>query len=311
MDDYTKKTRDWLEERFRQVDENGIYYAHQPIYGFRKGHCDPGSLNRFIATYHIMKTLSHIEFNSLLDVGGAEGYTAFLIREIFHAKVKTSDLSLEACKRTKEIFNIDSQPADIHNLPYKDNAFDVVLCSETLEHVTDVRRATHELLRVCKKALVITVPYESHETIDQNIREKTPHAHIHGFDLNTFNLLKTEGHQIFSRKIRSSYLKIPFLLVEAMPDTFAFHATKRNYPKIFIHIYNFFIPLLQNIIGKKIAAFLVRLDNFIARNISPYNGIIFLILIEENCHTKNKRKSISVRRIMDLVVSYHYLPDTN
>jgi SAM-dependent methyltransferase len=311
VDDYTKKTRDWLEKRFRQVDENGIYYAHQPIYGFRKGHCDPGPLNRFIATYHILKTLSHIEFNSLLDVGGAEGYTAFLVRELFHAKVKTSDLSLEACKRTKEIFSIDSQPADIHNLPYKDNAFDVVLSSETLEHVTDVRRATHELLRVCKKALVITVPYEPQETIDQNIREKTPHAHIHGFDLNTFNFLKSEGYRIFSRKIRSSYLKIPFLLVEALPGTVAFHLGKRMYPKIFLHSYILVIPILQKIFGKKTAAFLVHLDNFIAQSLSLYNGILFLILREENCHTKNKRKSISVRRIMDLVVPYHYLPDTH
>ena len=311
MDDYTKKTRDWLEEQFRQVDENGIYCAHQPIYGFREGHCGPGSLNRFIATYQILKTLSHIQFNSLLDVGGAEGYTAFLIREIFSVQIETCDLSQEACRRAKEIFNIDSQPADIHKLPYKDNAFDVVLCSETLEHVTDVMRAIRELLRVCRKAVVITVPHEPWQKIVKNIREKTPHAHIHSFDLNTFDFLKSEGNEIFSRVIRSSYLKIPFLLVEAMPDTAAFHVKKRNYPKLFLHIYNFFIPLLQSIFGKRTAAFLVHLDNFVANIIPPYNGIIFLILREENCHTKDKRKSISVRRIMDLVVPYHHLPDAH
>ena len=309
MENYTKKTRGWLEDRFRQVDEHGIYYAHQPIYGFRKGHCDPGPLNRYIATYHILKALSHMEFNSFLDVGGAEGYTAFLVREIFSAQVNTCDLSLEACKRAKEIFHIDSQPDDVHNLPYADSAFDVVLCSETLEHVTDVRRATHELLRVCKKALVITVPHEPQQTIEKNIKEKIPHAHIHSFNLKSFDFLKSEGYQVLARKIRSAYLKILFLLVEAMPDTAAMFMKKRSYPKIFFHIFNFFIPFLQRISGKKTIAFLVHLDGLIVNSISPYNGIIFLILKQEKYRKKVKRHNIAIRKIMNFVVPYHYLSD--
>ena len=29
MDEYTKKTKYWLDARFKQVDRDGIYYAHQ------------------------------------------------------------------------------------------------------------------------------------------------------------------------------------------------------------------------------------------------------------------------------------------
>jgi hypothetical protein len=70
VDQYTQKTKLWLEERFRKCDEQEIYFAHQPIYGFRKGHCDPGYVYKYISTYQVMKALSHMEFDSLLDVGG-------------------------------------------------------------------------------------------------------------------------------------------------------------------------------------------------------------------------------------------------
>lgn len=38
--------------------------------------------------------------------------------------------------------------ADIHTLPFDDNAFDAVLCSEVMEHVKDPQRAMNEMHRV-------------------------------------------------------------------------------------------------------------------------------------------------------------------
>ncbi|MBM4312536.1 MAG: class I SAM-dependent methyltransferase [Deltaproteobacteria bacterium] len=50
--------------------------------------------------------------------------------------------------------------ADVTRLPFSDDSFDAVICSEVLEHVVDSRRAITELLRVLKPMgdLVITVP---------------------------------------------------------------------------------------------------------------------------------------------------------
>lgn len=79
MDKYTQKTKKWLDGRFKQTDKNGIYKAHQPIYGFRKGPTDSSLVDKYICTYQIMKALAHLNFNSLLDVGGAEGYKSYLI----------------------------------------------------------------------------------------------------------------------------------------------------------------------------------------------------------------------------------------
>ena len=44
------------------------------------------------------------------------------------------------------------------DLPYGDGAFDTVICSDVLEHLSYDREALQELLRVTGKKLVITVP---------------------------------------------------------------------------------------------------------------------------------------------------------
>ncbi len=50
--------------------------------------------------------------------------------------------------------------ADIVDLPYADGSFDVVICSEVLEHLSDGKAAVAELVRVLKPGgnLVVTVP---------------------------------------------------------------------------------------------------------------------------------------------------------
>ena len=50
--------------------------------------------------------------------------------------------------------------ADVTKLPFADGSFDVVICSEVLEHIKDNRTAIAELVRVLKPGgdLVVTVP---------------------------------------------------------------------------------------------------------------------------------------------------------
>jgi len=50
--------------------------------------------------------------------------------------------------------------ADITALPFKNNVFDVVICSEILEHVPHQEAAVHEVTRVVKpgKDVVVSVP---------------------------------------------------------------------------------------------------------------------------------------------------------
>lgn len=298
MDKYTVETKDWLEDRFRKCDEDGIYLAHEPIYGYRKGHNDTDPAFGYICTYRIMRALSRLNFHSLLDVGGAEGYKAYIAMNLFGAEVVNSDLSEEACRRAEEIYNIQSVPANIHELPYKDDEFDVVLCSETLEHVADLQRAVTELLRVAKKALVITVPKESQEVIDKNIKEESPHAHIHSFNLDSFNYLKSQGYNVSREKMSSSLLGDLFIKRRKYYENSV-------YPEILIDMYNRCVPVLQKIFGKRTEATLIRLDEFFC-GVTPYNAILFMVQKDGNVENTLAEK-IKPIQIMNFDVPLHKL----
>jgi SAM-dependent methyltransferase len=202
MDDYTLSMKNHLNERFRLTSGKGIYYAHKPIYGFFGGNSEPGYYSRYAVTYQIMKALAQIKFSTLLDVGGAEGYNAALAGKLFGVHVRSSDLSIEAVRRAKEIYGIDGDEIDIHNLPYPDNSFDVLLCSEVLEHVADFKKAVREIVRVCSSAAIITVPCDSKEFVESNKAKQIPHAHINVLDENSLNFLHDDGCIVLGKRYR-------------------------------------------------------------------------------------------------------------
>jgi len=47
---------------------------------------------------------------------------------------------------------------DIYNLPFKDHFFDVIVCSEVIEHLSHQKKGIEELLRIMKCRLIITCP---------------------------------------------------------------------------------------------------------------------------------------------------------
>jgi len=305
MDEYTRRTKIWLDRRFRQTCSDGIYYAHQPIYGFRKGHSEPQLLRRYSLTYKIMKALSHIEFDSLLDVGGAEGYKAYILQRIFGVIVRNCDLSEEACKRAMEIFHIKSDPADIQELPYQDGEFDVALCSETLEHVANLEKAIDELLRVCKKAIVITVPHENKESVEKNIKQNIPHAHIHNFSLGSFDFLKSIGYEVFQKKVNSSLLKLVFFLIDAQHKEYR---RETGYAKFLVDMYNICVPFFKITCGRRIAALIIRLDDFVCRLPRfPHDAVLFIILKDRRYYREKEIQKISATQTITFSVPYYYL----
>jgi ubiquinone/menaquinone biosynthesis C-methylase UbiE len=295
VDYYTRQQKSWLEKRFRSHDRNGVYLAHQPIYGFRSSPSEPGHTARYIITYRILQTLCRLSFDSLLDAGGGEGYKAHLIRKFWGTNTVVSDLSEEACRRTRGIYDLPAVTADLHELPFADRAFDVVICSESLEHVTDFKRAVDELLRISRQALIITVPHEA------PIRDQAAehHAHINAFDRSTLAYLEDRGLRVFTWRILSPLLTIPGSLADATPRP---HNPNWRHSKILTEFYNRLVPMACRVFGSSTAAIIVRLDSFCSRILPFHNGILYLALKEPCLGKKLPRNPVSPEAMMAATV---------
>ncbi len=154
---YTRFTRRWLEERYQRKDESGVHLAHQPLFG--RGRQGFPIVEHNYATarhFQILTVLAELDAESLLDVGASEGLLCHHARELFGMKVMGSDLSAQSCARAAEFLGVHAVACDSARLPFRDGAFDVVVCSEVLEHVEFPVETILELQRVAKKALIVT-----------------------------------------------------------------------------------------------------------------------------------------------------------
>jgi ubiquinone/menaquinone biosynthesis C-methylase UbiE len=90
----------------------------------------------------------------VLDIGCGSGVFARYLAEQ-GANVVAADFSpraIEYARKTmlKDVRNARAIVADVHDLPFCDESFDLTVCSSTLEHVVDPDRALSEMVRVTK-----------------------------------------------------------------------------------------------------------------------------------------------------------------
>lgn len=67
------------------------------------------------------------------------------------------DLSFNAIKQIPKTIGMNLLVADLVHMPFPDDYFTTVICSEVLEHVEDIRLAIHEIYRVIRKNGVLVV----------------------------------------------------------------------------------------------------------------------------------------------------------
>jgi 2-polyprenyl-3-methyl-5-hydroxy-6-metoxy-1,4-benzoquinol methylase len=98
-----------------------------------------------------------------LDAGCGIGNNLHVLQNFFN-NITACDISKKAMDYRKNQFNkstVNFVQADIERLPFRDDHFDVVVCTEVIEHVNDSIKARDELLRVLKKDngyLIISTP---------------------------------------------------------------------------------------------------------------------------------------------------------
>ena len=180
MDRFTRLTKAWLEVRYRDPHGHpqGLYYAHEPIYGIGARECEPHHARRIVRLFQLLRRVREAGGISLLDVGGSEGYFSQLCRELFGMEAVSVDLSVEACRRAAELFAMPGCSVDAAALPFASNSFDVVTCAEVVEHLAAPIPAILEMQRVGRTLVLSTEEWEhTEENRDQELRDREARPH--------------------------------------------------------------------------------------------------------------------------------------
>ncbi len=164
--------------------------------------------------------------NRILDVGCGSGrHMGETVRRSGTLTVGTDihrkDL-LDARKRLSELNAMGEirggcalAAADITTLPFPDHAFDLVICSEVLEHVPDHRAAIAELVRVLKPGggIVISVPRYYPEKICWILSKayrSTPGGHIRIYGRKAMENLIMESGVALRECCHAHSLHVPY-----------------------------------------------------------------------------------------------------
>ena len=105
-------------------------------------------------------TLTHLQFQTVLDVGCGCGYAllGFLLHKKKVSGIEVCDYLINTTLRTYACAGIVKK-GRIQEIPHPADTFDLVYCTDVLEHIpeSDIHQSIGELVRVSKKYVLTTV----------------------------------------------------------------------------------------------------------------------------------------------------------
>ncbi|MBI2625269.1 MAG: class I SAM-dependent methyltransferase [Candidatus Nealsonbacteria bacterium] len=125
----------------------------------------PYPLRKFCHRMRYLNHLSHIKASDkILELGCGEGIFTVLAAKK-GARVVATDISRPNLEKSRMLAQkesvldrIEFMEADIENLPFKDNSFDLVVASHVLEHIPNFEKGLSEIYRVTKDKALIALP---------------------------------------------------------------------------------------------------------------------------------------------------------
>jgi SAM-dependent methyltransferase len=129
-------------------------------------------IGRFLAEVNSM--LAPLPIHTVLDVGCAEGFVLDALKQARpELAVAGLDLDAAALGRGRQLFpGIPLAQASIFHVPCPPAAFDLVLCTEVLEHLADPAVGLRELRRVSRRYCLLSVPHEPFFRLGSLLRGK-------------------------------------------------------------------------------------------------------------------------------------------
>lgn len=172
---------------------------------------------------HAVFRLITVAPRNVLDVGCASGwFLSRLVERFPKAKAHGIDLYERAIAYGKNAYpHIHFHVADAHNLPFKRETFDLVICTEVLEHVDNPKEVLLEIKRVLKNDGVAIIELDSGSWLFsvawflwRKLNGKVWNdSHLHSFNVKKLErLLISCGFEIVKKREFSHGMAMAFLL---------------------------------------------------------------------------------------------------
>jgi 2-polyprenyl-3-methyl-5-hydroxy-6-metoxy-1,4-benzoquinol methylase len=169
----------------------------------------------------------------VLDAGCGEGIGSYIFSE--KAKfVFGFDIDEECIRLAKEKYKRDNLcflTGSIHEIPFKEGTFDLVVCLEVIEHVEEQEKAIHEMKRVLKKdgMLIISTPNKKIYSDERNY--KNPHHKREFYKEEFIEVLKTcfKNLYLFGQRIVAGSEILPFFHSELTSYRYSIKKEERGF----------------------------------------------------------------------------------
>lgn len=210
-----KKTKKELVSIWNQVPAN--YYEKEISSNVLKRHWHTLKVETF------KKLTRELNPKTIIDVGCASGRMANEVSKIFpKAQVSAVDVYKKAIQYGKKSYpHIKFAIADAHKLPSKANSFDLVICYEVIEHLTNPEIALTEMKRVMKPKGRALVAMDSGSWLFRIVwwvAEKTICRVWQGAHLNPYKhtelekVIRKAGFKIIKKYFSHYGMEVSFLL---------------------------------------------------------------------------------------------------
>jgi len=148
----------------------------------------------------VLKLIGDVKNKKILDAGCGEGYFLSVINSNKKIGVELSEKRISQALKLYPDLKI--KIADITHLPFEDNIFDVIVCSEVLEHVSGYEQAIKEFKRCIKPDghVVLSFPNEFTVSIGRLLLLRFP---IHEID-HINSIVPRDVIKLLGKKYQSS-----------------------------------------------------------------------------------------------------------
>jgi len=178
-------------------------------------HTSKNPLQRFLIERFLSSVVSlakPLNPKKVLDAGCGEGFSLNkLITNKIGEYLEGIENSKEAIVLGKKLFpKAKIKLGSVYDLPYEANYFDLVLCTEVLEHLENPQKALLEIIRVSKKHVILSVPNEPFFRMANFLAGKyiksfgNPPDHINHWNLFSFQRF------IKKQNVKIKNIKFPF-----------------------------------------------------------------------------------------------------